>query len=170
MITNIRDITSFKWGTVTGTAPIAVQLDGDTAPLALVPDSLVDPALLVIGDRVRVELSQRKVVIHGTSQGNFLDRAGFIAGQVSGLKFATGVVTTVSSISAGSGINVAVVFPVGYFSVTPAIWGIFNNGRPTVSLQTAPAPTSAGATFRLDNWSPGSVASGADLRWFAIGT
>lgn len=68
-IRDIRDLTSFKWATVTGTAPLAIRLDGDTAPLALIPDSLVDPLLLVVGDRVRVELSLRKVVIHGKSNG-----------------------------------------------------------------------------------------------------
>lgn len=66
---DIRDITSFKWGTVTGTSPLGVQLDGDTAPLALIPDSLVDPLELWVDARVRVELSLRKVVIHGVSNG-----------------------------------------------------------------------------------------------------
>lgn len=66
--TDIRDITSFKWATVTGTNPLAIKLDGDTAPLALIPDSLVDPLTLVPGDRVRVELSLRKAVVHGTAK------------------------------------------------------------------------------------------------------
>lgn len=66
--TDIRDITSFKWATVVTNIPLSIQLDGDTAPLALVPDSLVDPWTLVPGDRVRVELSMRKVVVHGASK------------------------------------------------------------------------------------------------------
>lgn len=69
-IQDIRDITSFKWAQVTSVAPLAIRLDGDTAPLALIPDSLVDPLSLVVGDRVRVELSLRKVVIHGRSKGD----------------------------------------------------------------------------------------------------
>jgi hypothetical protein len=69
MIETVKDLTSFKWATVTATSPLAIKLDGDTAPLALIPDSLVDPLLLSAGDRVRVELSQRKVVIHGVSRG-----------------------------------------------------------------------------------------------------
>jgi hypothetical protein len=68
-VNDIRDITSFKWATVTGTNPLAIKLDGDTAPLALIPDSLVDPLSLAPGDRVRVELSLRKVVVHGVSKG-----------------------------------------------------------------------------------------------------
>ena len=76
MINDIKDITSFKWATVTGTSPLAIRLDGDTNPLALVPDSLVDPLSLSVGDRVRVELSLRKVVIHGESNG------GVFAGKV----------------------------------------------------------------------------------------
>lgn len=69
MITDVKDITSFKWATVTGTSPLAIQLDGDTAPLALIPDTLVDPLTLSNGDRVRVELSLRKCVIHGAANG-----------------------------------------------------------------------------------------------------
>lgn len=69
MITDIKDLTSFKWATVTGINPIAIKLDGDTAPLALIPETLVDPARLRVNDRVRVELSLRKVVIHGVSRG-----------------------------------------------------------------------------------------------------
>lgn len=69
MIRDIKDMTSFKWATVRGTGPLQIQLDGDADPLALIPDSLVDPTLLKVGDRVRVELSLRKVVIHGKSSG-----------------------------------------------------------------------------------------------------
>jgi hypothetical protein len=46
---------------------LQVTLDGDTAPLAMVPDSLVDPLSMATGARVRVELSKRKAIIHGTS-------------------------------------------------------------------------------------------------------
>lgn len=76
--TDIRDMTSFKWATVTGTSPLAIKLDGDTAALALIPDSLIDPLSLIVGDRVRVELSQRKVVIHGRSAGTTATVAGEI--------------------------------------------------------------------------------------------
>lgn len=69
MIRDVKDMTSFKWATVRGTSPLSIQLDGDPAPLALIPESLVDPADLKVLDRVRVELSLRKVVIHGKSNG-----------------------------------------------------------------------------------------------------
>jgi len=62
-------MTSFKWATVTGVSPLAIRLDGDTTPLALIPDSLIDPLELLVGDRVRVELSIRKCVIHGAANG-----------------------------------------------------------------------------------------------------
>lgn len=68
-VTSIQDMTSFKWATVTGTVPLAIQLDGDSSPLALIPDSLIDPLSLTVGDRVRVELSVRKVVVHGAANG-----------------------------------------------------------------------------------------------------
>lgn len=78
MIEDVRDITSFKWATVTAIAPLAIKLDGDTTALALIPDSLVDPTTLSVNDRVRVELSLRKVVIHGVSNG----RDGFGPGDI----------------------------------------------------------------------------------------
>ncbi|QKN87782.1 minor tail protein [Microbacterium phage Nebulous] len=68
-IQTIGDMTSFKWATVTRVSPLAIRLDGDTDPLAMVPDSLVPTLLLAVGDRVRVELTQRKVVIHGKANG-----------------------------------------------------------------------------------------------------
>lgn len=67
--TDVKDITSFKWATVVANVPLSVKLDGDSAPLALVPDSLVDPLTLVPGDRVRVELSLRRAIVHGVSSG-----------------------------------------------------------------------------------------------------
>jgi microcystin-dependent protein len=70
MIETIGDITSFKWATVMSTAPLSIKLDGDTAALAMVPDSLVDPLSLSVSQRVRVELSLRKCVIHGVSNGS----------------------------------------------------------------------------------------------------
>jgi hypothetical protein len=63
--TTVGDLTSFKWASVTGVNPITIRLDGDTTSLDLIPETLVNPAVLAVGDRVRVELTMRKVVIHG---------------------------------------------------------------------------------------------------------
>lgn len=68
-IQTVGDITSFKWGTITALSPLAVKLDGDSAALSLIPDTLVDPTTLWVGARVRVELSLRRVVIHGVNNG-----------------------------------------------------------------------------------------------------
>ncbi|AXQ52885.1 minor tail protein [Microbacterium phage Neferthena] len=68
-VQTIGDMTSFKWATVTSASPLAIKLDGDTDPLAMVPDSLIPALLLAAGDRVRVELTMRKVVIHGKANG-----------------------------------------------------------------------------------------------------
>lgn len=71
MITEVKDITSFKWATVVSTSLLSIKLDGDTTALAMVPDSLIDPISLSVGDRVRVELTQRKVVIHGKASDSY---------------------------------------------------------------------------------------------------
>lgn len=70
-------MTTFKWGTVVSTGPVAVQLDGDSSPLAVEPDSLVDPLSLAVGHRVRVELSGRRAIIHGVANSG-----GFAAGDL----------------------------------------------------------------------------------------
>jgi hypothetical protein len=64
-------VTAFVWATVTGVSPLRVKLDGDTTALAFTPDSLVDPATLVVSSRVRCELSERRLVIHGKAGGDF---------------------------------------------------------------------------------------------------
>lgn len=69
MIADVGDITSFKWATVTAVTPLGIKLDGDTVTLGLVPESLIDPLELLVGDRVRVELSLRKCIIHGAANG-----------------------------------------------------------------------------------------------------
>lgn len=61
----------FTWGTVTAINPLRIQLDGDTVALPITPDSLVDPLTLAVADRVRVEMSVRRAVIVGRSQGTY---------------------------------------------------------------------------------------------------
>lgn len=58
-------MTTWVWATVTGTNPVRVKVDGDTTPLSFTPDTLTDPALLRVGDRVRCEITDRRLVIHG---------------------------------------------------------------------------------------------------------
>ena len=62
-IVSASDIPTFKWGIVTGVNPLEIKLDGDTAPLALIPDALHGD--YIIGDRIRVELSKNRVVVVG---------------------------------------------------------------------------------------------------------
>jgi hypothetical protein len=69
-VISVKDLTSFKWATVMSVGPIAIQIDGDSTPLSMVPDTLMDPRSLVVGDRVRVELTMRRAVIHGKSSGS----------------------------------------------------------------------------------------------------
>lgn len=78
MIRDSNDLTSFKWATVKSVGPISIQLDGDTAPLLLIPDCLIDPSSLYVNDRVRVEMSLRKVVIHGKANGGSDSTQGWV--------------------------------------------------------------------------------------------
>lgn len=57
----------FLWGTVTATSPLRVQIDGDAAALDITPDTLVDPATLTVGARVRCESANRRLIVHGVA-------------------------------------------------------------------------------------------------------
>lgn len=54
---------SFKWATVTGLAPLAIRLDNSPQPLNSAPVNLAGG--LSIGDRVWVQIVDRRVVILG---------------------------------------------------------------------------------------------------------
>lgn len=62
-------VSTYRWGAVIDTSPLTVQLDGDTLPLALIPDCLCDPLSLGVGDRVWTQLYGRRVVVHGAQGG-----------------------------------------------------------------------------------------------------
>jgi hypothetical protein len=62
-------VSTFRWGAITQLSPLRVQLDGDPAALPLVPDCLIDPLTLAIGDRVRCERFKRRVIVHGRAGG-----------------------------------------------------------------------------------------------------
>jgi hypothetical protein len=60
---------SYRWATVTSTDPLLIRLDGDTVPLPVTPDSLLDITRLTAGDRVWVQLVGRRLVVLGKAGG-----------------------------------------------------------------------------------------------------
>jgi microcystin-dependent protein len=62
-------VSTFIWGTVTAVDSLRVQLDGDATELPFTPDSLLPVSTLAQGDRVRCELGERRVVVHGRAGG-----------------------------------------------------------------------------------------------------
>lgn len=65
--TNGPETDTWTWATVTQASPLRVRLDGDSAPLAVTPECLYpDPS---VGQRVWVQLTGRRVVIHAPSNG-----------------------------------------------------------------------------------------------------
>jgi hypothetical protein len=94
----------------------------------------------------------------------------YVRGASGQMKAATGVVTGIAGVPNGGGLNVPVTFPAGWFTTTTGLTAtaILDNGRPTTSRVTG-SLTTAGVTFRLDNWSPAGSAGGHTLEWMAIG-
>jgi len=57
-------------------SPLRIKLDGDTSAIPATPDSLTDPATLVVDDRVRTELSGNRLVVLGRVGGTSLLPSG----------------------------------------------------------------------------------------------
>lgn len=55
----------FRWAIVTAAKPLRIQFDGDDLPLAGSPSTTVQG--LAVGDRVRVELQNRRATVTGRS-------------------------------------------------------------------------------------------------------
>jgi hypothetical protein len=80
VLTREPDISIWSWASVTDDSPLRVQLDGETDPLDVTPDTLV--AGLLVGDRVWVQLvtnpnparRHRRLVVIGKAAG--WDRMG----------------------------------------------------------------------------------------------
>jgi hypothetical protein len=58
---------TYRWATVTDTAPLTIRLDGDQVPLPATPDTLVDPATLKAGRRVWVQFYGRRLIVVGAA-------------------------------------------------------------------------------------------------------
>lgn len=56
---------TYRWATITDTDPLRVRLDGDADGLPITPSSLVDPAEMVPGDRVWVQMYGRRLLVVG---------------------------------------------------------------------------------------------------------
>ena len=128
----LRAKVSIRPATVTSVDPLRVQFDGDSAPAASTPDTLVPVGP---GDRVRV-------LHHGGTQytiAGVVGTAGIPWRQAAG-----------SATITGDGTNTAatlIAFPAGRFAATPALflsvnninfnatWGGLTTGGATVSIR-----------------------------------
>ena len=59
----------WRWATITSLKPLRIRLDGDSEPLLSTPDTLTPVHL---GERVRVQIYNRRATIIGTATGSAL--------------------------------------------------------------------------------------------------
>lgn len=59
----------YRWATVTDDSPLEIRLDGDTLPLPLVPESLIEAGPPPVDSRVWVQLFGRRVIVLGVFGG-----------------------------------------------------------------------------------------------------
>lgn len=63
-------MTRFEDMTVTGLSPLELTRTGDADPLPFEPDTLVDPDMFQLDDRVRCEITNNgQVIVHGVANG-----------------------------------------------------------------------------------------------------
>ena len=164
------DKVSFKWATVTGLSPLEIKLDGDTAPLLMTPESISDPGSLSVDDRVRVELSRSKRIVHGRLGGD--PRVGVNESDIAALDSRTSGVpyrqaagfTASQSITSGG--EITITYPVGRFTVDPVLQATLQG---SARLQIAiTANSTTGATVRADNHSGVNASGPSYLHWHAV--
>lgn len=88
-------MSDFGWATVNTTNPLTVRKDGETEPIGVEPDSLINKATLDPGNRVWYQSHNRRVIIlgvAGTSQ-DVMQYGDFSTGGQSGNETTSIVVT-----------------------------------------------------------------------------
>lgn len=60
---------AYRWATVTVSSPLQIQLDGDSLPLPLTPENLIEGGPPQVGARVWVQLFNRRVICLGVAGG-----------------------------------------------------------------------------------------------------
>lgn len=135
----------FRWGTITGTSPLRVRLDGDDQALAGKPATTAGG--LATGQRVYVVTQNGAATIIGTASSPRI-----LAGEV--------VVTPVANSWTGEDIT----FPAGFFTEPPQVVASAQTVATTVSNVSVSAITATGARVGIvrANTAP------TTLRWIAI--
>jgi len=95
---------------VTSVGPLRILIDGDTVAVPFTPESLIDPATLLVDDVVHANQSGHRLVVLGRSGGTQGVPFAMAAGAVSA-----------ATIPAYANVRVTVTLPVGRFSVAPMV-------------------------------------------------
>lgn len=120
---------TFYWATVVAAdpAPVSVRLDGDSVPLTVDIDSLVDPETLTVGDRVWVQLvgaGGKRVVILGRSAGGIPAGGGgaWVGGGETALRWGPGAPQAMRGVSATTALTIPThVAPSGGQATHPSV-------------------------------------------------
>lgn len=135
-----------RWGTITQTDPLRVQLDGDLDPMILTPMSIVGGAS--VGERVICVEQHRRVIILGRAHGQIRAMGAF----------------SQAAIAAGASVQTTVTFPDGLFTSAPRTFLSKSQSRWSVAAVDA---STTSVTITVSNWTDGTSAAGV-IRWQAI--
>lgn len=135
-----------RWGTITQTSPLRVQLDGDMEPMVLTPMSIVSG--LRANDRVLCVEQHRRVIVLGRGRGTVL------AGNI-----------TITGFTPDSNRSATVTFPAGMFSTNPVVTVSAGTSAPQNAMASKDiTPIAAG--FTVYGWRGDSVTS-LPVQWIA---
>ena len=110
---------SWRWGTIVSGSPVRVRLDGDSEASLATPDCLVS---VTTGDRVRVQISNRRMTVFGKLYAGTQGNPGEIV--INGTAYATSGTADVPSFTwsfSESPVHVATVSMPSPFTL-PAGW------------------------------------------------
>ena len=145
-----KRLPSVSPATVTSVGPVRIQVDGQAAPVAASPDSLVPVGP---GDRVRV-------LRYGTTH--------LIVGRINprGTPYAQAAGTVEITMN-GTAATVLVPFPPGRFTVRPIItWGRSHNGASSAAAIVGVLPHSSPHEFTIGGY--GTYTGTITVWWHAV--
>lgn len=144
-----KRLPSVSPATVTSIDPVRIQVDGQTAPVAASPDSLVPVGP---GDRVRVlRYGTTNLILGRVNTAGMPWRMTAGAGQIQGEGNTTASLT----------IN----FPPNLFTLPPAVTAIGNNSLYNIARDT---PTTTSVTLTARNIAGDTFTGGVGVTWVAV--
>ena len=153
----------FAWATTDQVSPFRLRLDGETMPLDITPDSLIDLDSLEVGDRIWCQLHGRRVLVLGESAGNHV-AARLAALETPLFRRGTFSIVPVADVPTFLDVTFDTPFPSG---VVPEVMLSADTTAPYTSVRGISATSVTNTGFRA--WLTRTTTTTTGLRYLAAG-